>query len=304
MDIFSQSLSESKDKVYNDYTIEDFETEFKDQFYDAAISSRKEKIEWQKDLITKFNNKASDLTSAMMQELSVKEAISKIFNSSKVLRDFRVYAASKTTSKKTQIYYIEKKIRKYPELDMERYNIGELKYNIPMLEEGFKSILDIYLDEKHWLKDGAIEAITFNKYKDYETKEKLVKLFEKNSKYFHKTDNLKPSEIIKLSSLYDKEICKDLKQVKDYHDECIDHIGEIRNKVNSLFAKLLKENLDDKKLSKRLRQTHKRFIDDSLYYTNIINNNNFAAMSFYIKYYKETSRVIHKIFMEIEAFNK
>ena len=187
---------------------------------------------------------------------------------------------------------------------MERYNIGELKYHIPMLEEGFKSILDIYLDEKHWLKDGAIEAITFNKYKDYETKEKLVKLFEKSSKYFHKTDNLKPSEIIKLSNLYDKEICKDLKQVKDYHDDCIEYIGEVRNKVNSLFAKLLKENLDDKKLSKRLRLTHQRFIHDSLYYTNIINNNNFAAMSFYIKYYKETSRVVHKIFMEIEAFNK
>jgi hypothetical protein len=304
MDIFNQSLSESKDKVYNDYTIEDFETEFKDQFYDAAISSRKEKIEWQKDLITKFNNKASDLTSAMMQELSVKEAISKIFNSSKVLRDFRVYAASKTTSKKTQIYYIEKKIRKYPELDMERYNIGELKYNIPMLEEGFKSVLDIYLDEKYWLKNGPIEAITFNKYKDYENKEKLIKLFEKNSKYFHKTDNLKPSEIIKLSNLYDKEISKDLKQVKDYHDECIDHIGEVRNKVNSLFIKLLKENLDDKKLSKRLRQTHQRFINDSLHYTSIINTNIFAAMTFYIKYYKETSRVIHKIFMEIEAFNK
>ena len=81
MNIFTNSLSESKDKAYNNYSIEDFETEFNDKFYDAAISSRKEKIEWQKDLITKFQNKASNLTSSLMQELSVKEAINKIFNS-------------------------------------------------------------------------------------------------------------------------------------------------------------------------------------------------------------------------------
>ena len=158
MNIFNQSLSESKDKAYNDYTIEDFETEFNDKFYDAAISSRKEKIEWQKDLITKFQNKASNLTSSLMQELSVKEAISKIFNSSKTLNDFRTYVASKTIDKKTQIYYIEKKIKNYPELDMERYNIGELRYDIPKLTDDMKSILDIYLDKgKHILTKSLVQ---------------------------------------------------------------------------------------------------------------------------------------------------
>lgn len=304
MNMFTQALSESQDKAYNDYTIEDFETEFNDKFYGAAVTSRKEKIEWQKDLITKFNNKASELTSSLMQELSVKEAINKIFNSSKTFSDLRRYAASKTTSKKTQIYYIEKKIRKYPELDMERYNIGELKYAIPMLKDDMGSILDMYLDEKYWLGKESIKSINFNKYRDYESKEKLIKLFENSSKYFHKTDNLKPSEIIKLSNDYDYEICKDLTKAKEDHDKYIEYVETVREKVNNIFTKLLTENSSDKILAKRIRAIHNIFIKDSLFYTSIINNNNFAAMSFYIKYYKETSRVIHKIFMEIEAFNK
>lgn len=304
MNIFTNSLSESKDKAYNNYSIEDFETEFNDKFYDAAISSRKEKIEWQKDLITKFQNKASNLTSSLMQELSVKEAINKIFNSSKTLNDFRTYVASKTIDKKTQIYYIEKKIKNYPELDMERYNIGELRYDIPKLSDDMKSILDIYLDKKYWLGSGSIRAINFSRQKEYESKEKLISFFEKTSKKFHGTDNLKPSEIIKLSNSYDVAVCKDLVQVKKDHEECIEYIGSIRDKVNKLFVELLNKNSSDKILQKRLRAIHKRFIEDSLYYTNIINNYNYSSIKFYINYYKETSRIIHKIFMEIEAFNK
>ena len=140
MNIFTQALSESKSKDYNKNTIEDFETEFKKEFYGNMVSSRKEKIGWQKEIITKFNNKLSFISSIMMDNLSVKEAIHNLFNSKKILADFREYAANKLTSKKTKIEYIEKQLEDYPELDYERYQLGNLKSDIPKLKIDIKGL--------------------------------------------------------------------------------------------------------------------------------------------------------------------
>ena len=286
MNIFTKALSESKNKDYNKNTIEDFETEFKKEFYGNMVSSRKEKIGWQKEIITKFGNKLSFISSIMMDNLNVKEAIHNLFNSKKVLAYFREYAASKLTSKKTKIKYIEKQLEDYPELDYERYQLGNLKSDIPKLKIDIKGLLNLYLD----------------KYKDYESKESLLALYEKRSKYFHRTDNLNPSEIIKISNQYDMEIAKELKIVHTEYENYVSQLESVKDKIELLFKKMVNDRSLSMDQQRRIKKIFKLYLDDFLHIHKILRNYNLASMQFYIDYYKETSQVIHTIFMETGAF--
>ena len=302
MNIFTKALSESKSKDYNKNTIEDFETEFKKEFYGNMVSSRKEKIGWQKEIITKFGNKLSFISSIMMDNLSVKEAIHNLFNSKKILADFREYAASKLTSKKTKIEYIEKQLEDYPELDYERYQLGNLKSDIPKLKIDIKGLLSLYLDEQYWTGTKSLKTINFYKYKDYESKESLHSLYEKRSKYFHRTDNLNPSEIIKISNQYDIEIAKELKIIHTDYENYISQIESVKIKIDILFKKMVNDRSLSRDQQSRIRQVFKLYLDDFLHIHKILRNYNLASMQFYIDYYKETSQVIHTIFMETGAF--
>lgn len=302
MNIFTQALSESKSKDYNKNTIEDFETEFKKEFYGNMVSSRKEKIGWQKEIITKFGNKLSFISSIMMDNLSVKEAIHNLFNSKKVLAYFREYAASKLTSKKTKIKYIEKQLEDYPELDYERYQLGNLKSDIPKLKIDIKGLLSLYLDENYWTGTKGLKTVNFYKYKDYESKESLRTLYEKRSKYFHRTDNLNPSEIIKISNQYDIEIAKELKIIRTDYENYISQIESIKDKIDILFKKMVNDRSLSRDQQSRIRNVFKLYLDDFLHIHKILRNYNLVSMQFYIDYYKETSQVIHTIFMETGAF--
>ena len=302
MNIFTQALSESKNKDYNKNSIEDFETEFKKEFYGSMVSSRKEKIGWQKEIITKFGNKLSFISSIMMDNLNAKEAIHNLFNSKKVLAYFREYAASKLTSKKTKIKYIEKQLEDYPELDYERYQLGNLKSDIPKLKIDIKSLFSLYLDENYWTGTKSFKAINFYKYKDYESKESLLTLYEKRSKYFHRTDNLNPSEIIKISNQYDMEIAKELKIVHTDYENYVSQLESVKDKIEILFKKMVHDRSLSNYQQSRIKHIFKLYLDDFLHIHKILRNYNLASMQFYIDYYKETSQVIHTIFMETGAF--
>ena len=238
----------------------------------------------------------------MMDNLNVKEAIHNLFNSKKVLAYFREYAASKLTSKKTKIKYIEKQLEDYPELDYERYQLGNLKSDIPKLKIDIKGLLSLYLDEQYWTGTKSLKTVNFYKYKDYESKESLLTLYEKRSKYFHRTDNLNPSEIIKISNQYDMEISKELKIVHTEYENYVSQLESVKDKIELLFKKMVNDRSLSMDQQRRIKKIFKLYLDDFLHIHKILRNYNLASMKFYIDYYKETSQVIHTIFMETGAF--
>lgn len=300
MNIFTKSINESfKPKTKS---IDDFEIDFKKQFYDSMVMARKDKIANQKDLIRKFSNKSSFVSSVLMQDLSIKEKLKKLFFSKSTMIQFKDFVADKICDKKVQIAYIKARLEDYPEYDMERYQLGNLKYDIPPLDKSFDSILDMYLDENYWTGKGDIKTINFSKFKDYETKEKLAKYYELKSKYFHRTDNLKPSEIIKISEDYDIEIAISMKEISTQYQSSLKYVRDTRSKVIDLFKELInKDKLDRDKID-RYNKIFRHFMEDAKFYTEILSNYNITSINFYIKYYKETANVIHKIFLDIDAF--